>query len=485
MKAIYRIITPIILLMLVSCGEDLMELNKGETTLRVSANFTEVELDVLNPNAGALNFVWTTGTNKGTNAAISYRFEISLQDNAYEEGVAYELGKNVTNVAYTNESLNAILIDSLNVLPGSIAVVKARVIATVLAAGVDAQVSDDFLVSVKTFKPISKNLYIIGSATTNGWNADNATRMNPISGITGGFVWQGRLNAGEFKFITQLGKFLPSYNKGEGDNDLVYRELESDIDNKFMVAKAGQYRITSNIVTLTLKIEELDAPEFGSLWFVGGFSGWTFEEMRVDMLDPYVFYYNAELNSSNTTDEFKIATADNFDASTVFLRPEINDQGAGVGLNVVKWSENENSNDQKWKLAPGVYKIKLNLRTMKIDIVPFTPFAGIYLVGDATPNGWDIANATVMNTVAGNPYKFTWTGNLSAKELKFSCDRKSDWNGAFFLATTAGANPSGSDEQMLFSNPGSNPDNKWNITQAGTFTIELDQLQEIVKFTKQ
>ena len=116
MKAIYRIITPIILLMLVSCSEDLMELNKGETTLRVSANFTEVELDVLNPNAGALNFVWTTGTNKGTNAAISYQFEISLQDKAYEEGVAYELGKNVTNVAYTNESLNAILIDFFIVL---------------------------------------------------------------------------------------------------------------------------------------------------------------------------------------------------------------------------------------------------------------------------------------------------------------------------------------------------------------------------------
>jgi hypothetical protein len=37
---------------------------------------------------------------------------------------------------------------------------------------------------------------------------------------------------------------------------------------------------------------------------------------------------------------------------------------------------------------------------------------------------------------------------------------------------------------MLYSNVGSNPDNKWNITEAGTYTIELDQLQETVKFTK-
>ena len=88
------------------------------------------------------------------------------------------------------------------------------------------------------------------------------------------------------------------------------------------------------------------------------------------MLDPYIYHYNAELNSSNSSDEFKIATANNFDQTTVFLRPAVNGQGAGTGLSVVKWSESENTNDNKWKLAPGIYKITLNLRTMKVDIVP-------------------------------------------------------------------------------------------------------------------
>ncbi len=50
--------------------------------------------------------------------------------------------------------------------------------------------------------------------------------------------------------------------------------------------------------------------------------------------------------------------------------------------------------DYKWNITGGVYKIKLDTRDMKIDIVPFVPFEMVYLVGDASPNGWDIGNAT-------------------------------------------------------------------------------------------
>ena len=487
MKTIYRILISTVFLLpllFVSCNEDLMETNKGETALKLKANTTDLVLDVLNPNSSVLNFEWTTGTNNGTNAAISYQFQITNEDSNFESGITYELGKNTTSIVYTNETLNSVLLDSLNAKSDSVITVKARVIATVLAAGTEPQISESFAVKIKTYKPIAKNLYLIGGAAPNGWNADNATKMNSVNGTTGGFTWQGRLNAGELKFITKLGNFLPSYNKGVEDNQLIYRETEDQPDNKFTISKSGQYKVTVNIITLNISIEELDAPEFGDLWFVGGFSGWTFKEMRVDMLDPYIYHYNAELNSANSSDEFKIATVNNFDPTTIFLRPAVNGQGAGTGLSVVKWSESENTNDNKWKLAPGIYKITLNLRTMKVDIVPFTPFSMIYLVGDATPNGWDIGNATAMDAVSGNSYKFTWTGHLNAKEIKFSCDRKTDWNGAFFLATSGGANPSGSEEQMLYSNVGSNPDNKWSITEAGTYTIELDQLQETVKFTK-
>ena len=37
----------------------------------------------------------------------------------------------------------------------------------------------------------------------------------------------------------------------------------------------------------------------------------------------------------------------------------------------------------------------------------------MYMVGDATPAGWTIGDATPMQTT-DNPYVFTWKGTLNA-----------------------------------------------------------------------
>lgn len=147
MKTIYRILISTVFLLpllFVSCNEDLMETNKGETALKLKANTTDLVLDVLNPNSNVLNFEWTTGTNNGTNAAISYQFQITNEDSNFESGITYELGKNTTSIVYTNETLNSVLLDSLNAKSDSVITVKARVIATVLAAGTEPQISEVF-----------------------------------------------------------------------------------------------------------------------------------------------------------------------------------------------------------------------------------------------------------------------------------------------------------------------------------------------------
>ena len=116
----------------------------------------------------------------------------------------------------------------------------------------------------------------------------------------------------------------------------------------------------------------------------------------------------------------------------------------------------------------------------------------IYLIGSASPAGWDLGNATPM-TAGSDAYTFTWEGQLNEGELKFTCDRKSDWMGAWFMASESGKAPTGQTEQMLFIDKSSDLckaqylennvgdlDFKWNITEAGTYTITLDQLKETV-----
>ena len=116
----------------------------------------------------------------------------------------------------------------------------------------------------------------------------------------------------------------------------------------------------------------------------------------------------------------------------------------------------------------------------------FTPYTGIYMVGDATPNGWSVDNATAMTAV--DAYTFTWTGNLTAGELKFTCDKQGDWMGAWFMATTDGKALTDGTENITFVDKhitgNGDIDRKWKVSTAGKYTISLNQLTEKITVTK-
>lgn len=463
----------------VGCADDnYMELDKGSSPLEITASSAEIELDAANPTSEALKLSWTTGSNQGTNAGISYTFQMDLQGNDFAGGVSIDLGRGVYEKIYKNEALNEILLNDFGVEVNKDAVLEARVIATVAAEGIEPEISNLQRLSVKTHKPITKTLYMLGDATPNGWNAGDATEMRPISNVPKGFTWTGPLSPGKLKFITTLGEFAPSYNKGENDTKLYLREsFEDPYDEQFEITEGGTYTVKVNLIAMTISIVRGEGPEYSELWFVGNPSGWSFQPMTVNPVDPFVFHYNGDLSAGG---EFKIGTAaGSWDAP--FFRPTVDKTAEGMGLDVDKWAGDP---DYKWNITGGVYKIKLDTRDMKIDIVPFVPFEMIYLVGDASPNGWDIGNATPM-TATTDPYKFTWSGSLKGGELKFTCDKQSDWNGAWFIASEADKSPAGQTEQMLFNYPGAGVDYKWRISESGTYKIELDQLKETITIQKQ
>lgn len=466
----------ILLPLLWSCSdEENTQYNKGNTPLEVTASKDIVELDAINPNTDAVKFSWTTGSNFGTGLAIEYTFQLDLEDGNFENAISKNMGRNIYELSYKNEELNEIFINQFGLEADREMTFKYRVLANVVSSDIETQVSPLKSIKIKSHKPITKTLYLIGDATSNEWDAEKATVMTPVTNTPKAFSWTGFLKTGEFKFITTLGEFLPSYNKANDDFKLVLHESDSEPDSKFSITESGTYSINVNLITLAISITKKDGPEYSQLWFVGNSTGWSFKEMTVDALDPFVFHYNDDLSAGG---EFKIGTAENFDAP--FFRPQIDQTEAEVNLPVVKWSGDP---DNKWNIKGGVYKIKLDTRNMTIDINPFTPFANIYLVGDASPSGWNISNATPMT--ASGTFKFVWTGTLNTGELKFTLDKQDDWNGAWFIANTANKQPSGESEQMIYSNPGAGVDYKWKITEAGTYTIELDQLKETVIIKKQ
>lgn len=462
--------------------EDNLERDKGSVPLAMTVNSKEIVLDNNTPVSDALRFEWTSGTNQGTDAGIEYTFEMDLEEGNFEEGIKLALGRNERILVYKHEALNQLLLDEFSVSPNDEVILKARVIADVLNESVDKQTSEVVSFSVKTYTPVTKNLYLIGGAAPNGWSADEAIKMNTVSGSVGGFTWNGRLNKGELKFITTLGQFTPSYNKGIDDTKLYYRESDEDeYDEKFTIEEAGNYEIKLNVLTEVISIRKTTGPEYDELWIVGsstGESGWGFEPMNVDVNNPYIFSYNARLSG-----EFKIATEPDFDDNIPYYRPAAQGVGAGVNLDVVKLSGQENADDYKWSVDDANYKIKLDIQDLKIDILEFIAYPMIYLVGEATPNGWSIDDASPME-ITENEFIFTWSGYLKEGEFKFTCDKQSDWNGDWFTATADKTEPTGVIQSMVYTTGGSGKDYKWNIAESGDYTIELDQFNETVIIKK-
>ena len=493
LKYLFNSLAVVALAAFSSCTDnDYTELNKGSEELALTADATEVILSEVNHSSEAFKLTWTSGTNYGTGARISYDLEISLAENDFADPVFVYTGETQKYSWAPNvESFNNTLLNQLGVRAGETVNVAARVTAHV--AGLDETQVATTQFAVTAYKPVTSTLYIIGDAAPNGWSADNAAEMTRSD--NGIFTWIGKLNVGEFKFITTRGQFMPSYNN-DGNGNLIYRDSDDQPDLKFAISEAKTYQVDVNLLTLTISVAESagETPAFDALYFVGNETGWGFWQMSKDILDPYLFRLGILFEKGG---EFKFGTSDG-SWENMYKATEDNAPYTNSSVEFVKGFDP----DKKWVLKDdemGVaYKICFDIRTGKerMLMTPFLPYENIYLVGEATPNGWDLGKATAM-TATDDPYVFTWTGNLNEGELKFSCDKQSDWNGAWFLASKGNMEPTGGEEQMLFADKSSDAckaqyldvnigdvDQKWKITSAGNYTITLDQLHETVTIAK-
>lgn len=475
----YALLLLLVTLLGVSCKTDIYdEFDQGvNAPLALSASKEAVVLQE-NLSAGeAVAFHWTAGSNHGTNNAISYTLYLDRQGNNFQNAVVADMGKATFQKKYSVKEFNDLLL-GLKLAPGVETTLEAKVVSKV--SGTDLSDSTTTTLRATPYQPVTTTLFLIGDATPNGWNAGEATPLTLNPSAPGRFTWQGRLKTGEFKFITTKGAFLPSYNKGTSPTQLAYRTAEAQADDKFTITKAGLYAISVNLLDMTISIVEGSAPPYSDLWIVGDATpnGWNIDnpnKLRVDRSNPYVFTYNEVLKAG----EFKFPTSTG-NWGTDFYMPLTNYQDLSLtGVQLVRGG----SPDLKWKITtPGAYKIKLDLETMKINITPFTPPSQIWLVGDATPNGWDIANATPLVRDAANPNVFTYTGALKAGEFKFPLQK--DFTGDYYMPVTP--NEDATSTEMKFV-PGGQPDNKWRISadQAGNYKITIDVLHETIQFQKQ
>lgn len=497
MKTLYNILTVMFCsLMMMSCSDnDYTELDKGHDVLTLTANQTAEVLNEANHAGEAITLNWTTGTNYGKNCRIYYTLEIAPTGSDFANAyVAVDNETQVYSWTANQENLNALLLDKFGGKEGQTVALDARVTACVSDA--DAQIST-ISFSATPYTPVTSTLYLVGDATPNGWDAGHATEMKRTD--NGKFTWEGNLSVGSFKFLTTLGEWIPSYNK-DIDGSLILRSSFDEPDEKWQVTESHFYKVTVNLLTkeMTYVQTEGEAPRFDNLYFVGNPTNWGFVKMHKDPLDQFLFRYGRYFEQGNGG-EFKFGTSEGA-WENMLKATQANAPYTETSMSFVAGYDPDN----KWFLQDNetgkAYKICVDIRTDKerMMMCEFIPYEMIYLVGDATPNGWDLGNATAM-MATDSPYIFTWTGTLTSGEIKFSCDKKSDWNGAWLMnANGNDVEPTGDIEQALFIDKSDDylknqyldinigdVDNKWRIMSAGTYTITVNQLEETVSIVKQ
>lgn len=98
----------------------------------------------------------------------------------------------------------------------------------------------------------------------------------------------------------------------------------------------------------------------------------------------------------------------------------------------------------------------------------------LYLVGDATPNGWSIDSPTPLQPTEADPLVFTWEGALNQGEFKV-CLTTGSWDAPFIRPKEAGMEVSAEPiTDAKFKMHAGDPDDKWKVTEAGVYLLSFD-----------
>ena len=467
------LLLPLLLLLAVSaCRDELTakEFENSELSITTS-EFTELLPNIYNAK---YTFSWTAGNNMGTSSSISYKLEFDKKGNNFAEAQVYEIGKNVYSHDITVGELNKLLVNTYGATPDSPITMEARITATFGDSSVADQTAvTDF--TLTPFKPFTESLYIVGSAAPNGWDISKATELTPTSN-PGEFVYYGQLKNGNFKFaVSQDACWCQDFYTRDPDNEgkIVYNEGGSGNDLQWIIDDEGLYKVTVDVLSLTIKSEKMEAPQFNNLWIVGDGSpsGWNINTpvaFTQDTDNPFIFTLECSLTPGN----FKILAGSTGDWCGEWYRPLANNQPVQNG-DVQQLSGCDP--DYAWLVTTetaGRYKITLNASNNTISFAP----VNVYIIGDATPNGWNMGSLTPM-TKNGSVY--TWTGQLTAGSFKFTKFNTTWCDGVELVAKTPDQSISNTEfTERVKCEGGDATDKKWKVTAADagvkTFTLNLD-----------
>lgn len=360
--------------------------------------------------------------------------------------------------------------------------------------------SEKDLVIIDGDLPIKTNtLFMVGDATPNGWSIDSPTPLNATDEDPLVFTWEGQMNKGELKLCLTPGSwdapFIRPLNDGDEIgtspiSDVKFQMHAGDPDEKWHIIEPGAYKLTFDLRNWTMSsvyLKGADAPskepiQTETLYIVGDATpaGWNIDAPTLlTKTSDYIFEYDGQLNEG----ELKACTTTG-DWNVPFIRPEsaeVQINKDGVGNNNFVYVANP---DDKWKVTDsGIYHLTFDLQNYTITaeykdevVTEKNPIETetLYMIGDATPGGWSMDDATPLSVSDEDEYVFTWTGQLNEGEMKLCLEPDGTFSCPFIRPTFNGCviNESGVESpEFEYS---TDPDDKWKVQKAGTYNLTFN-----------
>lgn len=328
--------------------------------------------------------------------------------------------------------------------------------------------------------PVNHNaLWMVGTATSGGWDIISSPQMT-----------QDSENPMVFKATTYLkpGEMKIAQNNDAGFDQKFYLRDATDPtkvvlggdDNKWEITEAATYDVIVNLADMTIDIKKHYADFVVDHLFVIGdaiWSGWGFANSTVLFPDE-----NGICKATLYLEEnkgFKFMAESDFEG----LQFRAGDADVTLKNDVASSlvSSEDNREDTRFMVSESAnYDIVCDVKNKTITLTKsayqdaHAKHAELWMIGDATPNEWQIDKGVLLTQDAENPMVYTATADLKEGEFKFIVNKYMGFDQTAYVKDAA------DDSKVVYGGD----DNKWNITEAGTYDVKLDLANMTISVAK-
>lgn len=318
--------------------------------------------------------------------------------------------------------------------------------------------------------PVNHNaLWMVGTATSGGWDIISSPQMT-----------QDSENPMVFKATTYLkpGEMKIAQNNDAGFDQKFYLRDATDPtkvvlggdDNKWEITEAATYDVIVNLADMTIDIKKHYADFVVDHLFVIGdaiWSGWGFANSTVLFPDE-----NGICKATLYLEEnkgFKFMAESDFEG----LQFRAGDADVTLKNDVASSlvSSEDNREDTRFMVSESAnYDIVCDVKNKTITLTKsayqdaHAKHAELWMIGTATPNGWQIDKGVLLKQDAENPMVYTATAELKEGGFKFIVNKYMGFDQTAYVKDAA------DDSKVVYGGD----DNKWNITEAGIYDVKLN-----------